>query len=552
VADGRDRRVLVVADGAQRRELLPWLEEFSTDRICVVSAGEAPEWELAERGVEHRTCADLAAMVKQVRMLDAPHIVVSLVPSAQLPAGAEDQLDLFAALFRFVRKGGTYVLDRQATGPALEGLTEWLRLLAAAEDRSLRDSLGRRESDLAAAVGTLAVSRDAIAVTKRLEHYVKLRDIEVNRVLAVREPDLRVAALDTRAGGEFTSRARVTSHTGVADDSMPSVIQYPPLTTRHYAGRVALGGASLMYAGHTILPDSFRWHLTEQPANPHLKAESRRFARIPSEYHPRRSLTGDFYQLESTYPHHFGHVMTEVVSRLWGWDAAKRESPDLKALFQLKPKSRRDPGLERTLFTAYGIKESDLVWVNEPVWVDSVVAATPMWHNAPPYYVHPDLTETWDRLAAGLAQDVSPSPHERVFVSRGAGAKHRECRNTGEVEDFFRARGFEIVYPELLPLAQQVAVFRDARVIAGFGGSAMFNLMFAKSVETVILLSHEAYTARNEHLFTSLTGGDVHYFWSRPDVAHPEGGWTFEAFTAAWEFDFERNGEDLARVIAAT
>ncbi|MFC4783170.1 glycosyltransferase 61 family protein [Nocardioides sp. MAHUQ-72] len=550
VPDGRDRRVLLVADAAQRRELVPWLERFSKDRVCVVSADEAPEWDLAGRQVEHRACADLATVVKHVRMLDAPHIVVSVLPSDLLPTGAEDQLDLFAALFRFVRRDGAYILDRLATGPRLEGLPEWLHLLAAAEDRSLRDSLGPRQTELASAVGTFAVSRDAVVVTKRVEHLVKLRDAELNRILPAREPDLTLAELDKRPGGELTSRARVTSHTALVDISMPSVIAYPELTTRHYSGQVALGGASLMYAGHTVLPDSFRWHLTDNPSNPNLRSESRRFARVPSASRPRRTLTGDYYQLESTYPHHFGHLMTEVVSRLWGWEAAKREIPDLKAIFQLKTKSRRDPRLERTLFTAYGISEADLVWVNEPVFVESVVAATPMWHNAPPHYVHPDIVETWDRLAAGLVRDAGRGPHERIFVSRGAGAKHRECRNAVEVEEFFRARGFEIVYPELLSLPEQVVLFRDARVVAGFGGSAMFNLMFAKSVETVVLLSHEAYTARNEHLYTSLTGGDVHYFWSRPDVEHPEGGWSQEAFTAAWEFDFGRNGDELAQVLA--
>jgi capsular polysaccharide biosynthesis protein len=552
VADGRDRRVIVVADATQRHELLPWLEEFSADRICVISADEAPEWDLADRGVEHRASRDVAGLIKQVRMIDAPHIVVSLVPTDLLPVAAETQLDLFSALFRFIREGGTYILDRRAAGSSLAGMPELLELLVAAEDPALRDSLARRDKELASAVGAVAFSRDAVAVTKRLDHFVKLRDVELNRILPAREPELQLAVLETRPGGEFASRARVTSHGIPADETMPSVIRYPGVTTRHYSGRIALGGASLMYAGHTILPDSYRWHLTDHPANPHLKAESRRFARVPSEYRPRRTLPGDFYQLESTYPHHFGHVMTEVLSRLWGWEAAKREIPDLKAIFQLKSQSRRDPGLERTLFTAYGIKESDLVWVNEPVWVESVVAATPMWHNAPPHYVHPDMTETWDRLGTGLASEIGRSPHERIFVSRGSGAKHRECRNVAEVEDFFRARGFEVVYPELLSLPEQVALFRDARVIAGFGGSAMFNVMFAKSVETVIVLNHEAYIARNEHLFTCLTGGDVHYFWSRADVDQPEDGFSFEAFTAPWDFDFERNGEELARVLAAT
>jgi capsular polysaccharide biosynthesis protein len=550
VRPGAIDTIVVLADPSQRHAVAPWVREFAGKRIWVVSPDEAPEWGLEDGRAQHRLAKDLSGISQQVRMMPAVDLMVSLLPSDLLPADAEDQLAVFSSLFRYVRKGGAYVVDRRAAGSGPEGFGRWLSLLAAAEDRATEEC-SRAETELSSSVGTVAASRDLVVVTKRLRHYVKLSESQVSRILPAREPDVDFHTLESRRGGEFASRARVVSHQGgPQDETFPEVIEYPDLTVRQYDGKIALAGATLMYAGHTVLPDSFRWHLASNPSNPHLKSVSRRFARVDSAYRPHRTLEGVYYQLDSAYPQHFGHVMTEVVSRLWGWDVAKRENPGLKAVFHLKSHSRRNPSLERTLFTAYGIDESDIVWVDDPVWVRSAVSASPMWHNATPHYAHPGIVETWDRLAAGLARDPARSPHERIFVSRGPGAKHRVCRNIDEVEEFFRSRGFHVVYPERLPLAEQVAVFRDARVVAGFGGSAMFNLMFAKSVETVIVLNHQAYTARNEHLFTTLTGGDVHYFWSRPDVDHPEGGWSAQAFAAAWEFDFARNGADLASVVA--
>jgi hypothetical protein len=73
--------------------------------------------------------------------------------------------------------------------------------------------------------------------------------------------------------------------------------------------------------------------------------------------------------------------------------------------------------------------------------------------------------------------------------------------------------------------------------------------MFARRLSTLIVLAHEAYTARNEHLFTTLLGGDVHYFWSGPDIAHPSGGWDQRAFYSDWEFDFERNRAPLDELV---
>jgi capsular polysaccharide biosynthesis protein len=75
----------------------------------------------------------------------------------------------------------------------------------------------------------------------------------------------------------------------------------------------------------------------------------------------------------------------------------------------------------------------------------------------------------------------------------------RNCRNAVEVEALFAANGFKVICPELLDIGAQTGVFSNARIIAGFGGSAMFNVLFARQLETFIRLSHEAYTARNEH-----------------------------------------------------
>ena len=77
----------------------------------------------------------------------------------------------------------------------------------------------------------------------------------------------------------------------------------------------------------------------------------------------------------------------------------------------------------------------------------------------------------------------------------------------------------------------------------------MFNLMHARKAQTVIVLNHDAYIHRNEHLFTSLIGGDVHYFWSAADSAHPEGGFSRRALRSGWDFDFERNGAELEQLL---
>ena len=88
-----------------------------------------------------------------------------------------------------------------------------------------------------------------------------------------------------------------------------------------------------------------------------------------------------------------------------------------------------------------------------------MLAATPM--LSMPEYVSPEIAVTWDlvgdRLAASATCDPTP---KRIFCSRRK--EKRSCRNTPEVEQVFRSHGFEIVYPENLSLADQIATFRGA------------------------------------------------------------------------------------------
>ncbi len=137
----------------------------------------------------------------------------------------------------------------------------------------------------------------------------------------------------------------------------------------------------LLYTGSTILPDSFRHSLGKDPINPVAIRSGGDFARIPSRYHPTETLRGNFYHLDSENSGHFGHLMTEQLSRLWGWPEAKRQIPDLKLVFRIRHANERKPVLEQRLFTAFGVAPEDIIWIDRPMYLESLVAATPMWHN---------------------------------------------------------------------------------------------------------------------------------------------------------------------------
>jgi capsular polysaccharide biosynthesis protein len=553
-------RTVVVLPGKRRRSTVAaWLGPFSSDRVHIISAAIGSEWRLPEMSITHHVAHSAEHLNWHLKLLGPIDVLLDLGGD---PA---DYPETLQRRFFHVQSGGCYAVkfSKQNSGAFGGAASEWIGSLVDPWRLARRDAADTDDDadgvpdtpadpnvrEWSDSTRLLSAGRDFVVLHKQQDHYLKLRDAETNRVLAAREPVLDVAILSRRISGGFEYPGVVISHeSGVPIPSLPTRIEYPTLWLRHYVGHIALAGNTLMYTDSSVLPDSFRHHLDADPRNLRLINVSADFARIPSDRRPSRTLPGTFYQLESTFPGHFGHVMTELVSRLWGWPEAKQAFPELKAIFHPRRPREADTALERQILQAYGLAADDIVTVNEPVYLESVVSASPMWHNQVPHYVHPEMSTVWRRLAEGLIEATAPT-YDRIFVSRTSRWKRRFCRNTADVERFFEAHGFTVIYPETLDLGVQAAIFANASIIAGFGGSGLFNIMYCRKLQTLILLSHEAYTARNEHLFTSLSDVTVHYFWSAPDIPHPPDGWLQDAFYSGWEFDFTRNEESLRSLL---
>jgi capsular polysaccharide biosynthesis protein len=527
------RTVVLLASEAGGDRLAGWLAELADDRVTMLAPDPS---RLTGYAVPARRAGTLEEVLGQLRRAGAVDLVVDV--SARLPRGCPDHRTLLLAVLPHLAKRGLLVHDRVAAPGDVAGGAGLAAALDDPSDPATRD------------VGAVVVTRELVAVQQRRRRLLMLRERDVPEVLATREPSLSVDELAVLPEGDLVSRTTVYHH-GDEPSVAPlsPVLHHPPLVTRHYRGPVSMSGRTLMWTGDTVLPDSFRWHLARALSNPHLDDPVGQHALLKPRHSPRRSLDGDFYQLESTYPSHFGHVLTEVVSRMWGWDEAKRRMPGLRVL--VHPRPDFDNVVERSVLAAFGVGADDVVTVKGPVEVSSVVSASPMWHNAEPHYVHPDLAAVWARIGNGLRRhesDVETSP--RIFVSRSEATANnsRICRNLGQVERRFAAHGFRVLYPEQHPLADQARLFREARVVAGFGGSALFNVMHTRRLEALVVLNHSGYFARNEHLFASIKGGDSHYFWSPPDVPAAD-PWSAQALRGSWEFDERRLGDELDRLL---
>lgn len=552
---GPNRVVVLLADGPSDIRLTRLFKEFADDRVHVISPRLPSERSGDDRSATFHTGDGIPGISAAMKVVGATDLVIVLIS-----AGGELHAKLWEELFFFVKAGGAYVALRESvTGSGgSEGLLTRLLETVALQDEAAADTDTQARVDATQALKTelahsasrVVLDRGFFIVGKRHGHHLKVREAGANELLPARGGDTQLRVLASLPAGKFRSTTTVTTHPSSAPvHALQTTIRYPALHLREYTGRVGLVAQSLLITDDAVLPDSFRWHQARNPINPATVNANPDFVRVKPKDLPAEKLAGSYYLLDNSFFGHFGHLMTEVVSKLWGWDQAKEEFPDLKAIYRTRH-NREERPLGHRLFEAYGIAPEDIVRVDRPVWVDRMVGATPMWHNARPHYVHPDIAGVWDRLTKGV-DPVTYDGAKKIFVSRQSHQPWRACRNAAEVEALFAAHGFDVVYPELLDLREQAGLFRDAEVVAGFGGSALFNMLYCEHLQMLIVVNHEAYTARNEHLYSLVKGCDVHYFWSDPDIDHPDGGWTREAFRSPWEFDFDRNRELLTDLLGS-
>ena len=114
------------------------------------------------------------------------------------------------------------------------------------------------------------------------------------------------------------------------------------------------------------------------------------------------------------------------------------------------------------------------------------------------------LSEDVSTRMLALSRTVWPSHvhpgAQKLYISRllsaSARPEYRQLQDEAAVERFFERRGFAIVYPESLSFAEQIALFRQARMIAGPSGSGMLNAVFADPGVRLLDMESFHYTVR--------------------------------------------------------
>ncbi len=455
----------------------------------------------------------------------------------------DDPAELLTNVLYHLRRAGLLVVTDldpvQPASSALLPVLSRLRTLRAHRGLPEGESVDKDERTLARAIRRVVVSDGYVVVENRTVLLAKVREEEVPLLLELRKPTFG-RVLEHRDAETFMPDCTIYDHVGaesaVLREQRP--YQVPALELREYADVTCCIGQVLV-KDQLLLPDSYRHNQRTRLHSRKIEDLAPRFGRLRYEPAKLIEVSGTHFYWDGEYPGHFGHVLTEQVSRLWALSAARERYPDLKVMFGRRYGHKLPQSFELTVLAAAGFEPEQIQLNLRSAQVERVLAATPM--LSMPEYVSPQIAAVWDlvgdRIAAAATCDDTP---RRIFCSRRM--DKRSCRNAPQVEELFTSHGFEVIYPEDLSMADQIVTFRNAEQVAGFAGSALFNLMFCPQPKPVVIVASETYTATNEYLIGAVRGHSFDVFWSRADE---------ESFQSDFAVDLDREGRQLARHLSS-
>jgi hypothetical protein len=422
---------------------------------------------------DDRFVAALAERLPEVDLrscvADSPDDVVARLRSMPRPAAIVDatvrgdKLALLRATVWVLPAGGVYV----AAGRWLAADLAWACEVREGEGATA----ARRRQELRDSVEVMASDRRLGVVRKRGDHHFTLRHRGVEDVLLDRFGPGWGEVIARRDAYEYESRATLVMHGEPAPREKQRTIAVPSLAVRRYA-EATCHVREIVTRDNLVLPDTFRHWQATRLFHKRIIPATAWFGRLDDQVRDAavRREAGEFFSFDSAFPTHYGHLMTETISKHWGWQIARSQNPALRVVMTHQPGRDRLPPWKAQILQALGVPVDDILWVtqDESVTVESLVAAMPQREN--PCYVDLALREAWETLYAGLGPDLDTQDRpEKIFVSRGSKAQ-RWCVNTPEIESFMADQGFTIMHPETMPYAEQAHVFRSAKVVAGFGG----------------------------------------------------------------------------------
>ena len=174
----------------------------------------------------------------------------------------------------------------------------------------------------------------------------------------------------------------------------------------------------------------------------------------------------------------FGHFLLEHMNRAYA--LLDKKYKNMKLVLINNSDVQVVPEYMYTLLELMGAKRENIIILNQTTRFRNVYV--PVQGFNIPVYSSRAFGKTWDAIAKNVPDTKK---YEKIYVSRAA-LKWRRTFGEGVVQKIFEKNGYKIIYPETLPLVEQIALVKNCKYLAGCAGTALHLALFMKPGGTVI------------------------------------------------------------------
>ena len=173
----------------------------------------------------------------------------------------------------------------------------------------------------------------------------------------------------------------------------------------------------------------------------------------------------------------FGDPLTQGMTRLWYW--ADHPDTPYKIVFLNIPFYGGFKAY--SILEAMGLTPDRYEIIAEPTQFNKIIVPDEsMFYWAG---FHPDAKKIYDLMVSR----VTPGTDKKIYLSRTQFSK-QDGVNEEYFEDFYKRRGFRIVYPEQLPLSEQISILTGAEEVVCTRGTLSVMIFFCKEHTRVTIL----------------------------------------------------------------
>lgn len=266
----------------------------------------------------------------------------------------------------------------------------------------------------------------------------------------------------------------------LADAKLPQVIRYPRpqiLRAKNIAllpNHVVIDTQTNRITAHTFMRNRLNHHGGVRVGVDGLYTPKYNVSKMDTTF-----VEGSVYLADTDHPKVYGHVLLEVFSSFWALDVVGREGVRIATSVQMND-------TYRSFFEALGVMSDRVITIKGPTIAEKTYLPSKLIQRR--QYIDPKVRKVYHQVQRIFADASTVQVHEKIYISRSR-ISGRRLLNELQVEELFLGLGFSIIHPQDLSAADQVKIFSNACLIAGSGGSAMHNSLFANENSKVLILA---------------------------------------------------------------